>query len=56
MRRRRHELLAAVRAVFDVSVAQVALKTRQRGKGSQYGCFAQRGEFFMCVSMVRCCV
>lgn len=47
VRRRRHELLAAVRAVFDVSVAQVALKTRQRGKGgSQYGCFAQRGEFF----------
>ncbi|MRU29793.1 23S rRNA (guanine(2445)-N(2))/(guanine(2069)-N(7))-methyltransferase, partial [Xylella fastidiosa subsp. multiplex] len=47
VRRRRHELLAAVRAVFDVSVAQVDLKTRQRGKGgSQYGCFEQSGEFF----------
>ncbi|AXI84332.1 bifunctional 23S rRNA (guanine(2069)-N(7))-methyltransferase RlmK/23S rRNA (guanine(2445)-N(2))-methyltransferase RlmL [Xylella taiwanensis] len=47
VRRRRNELLTAVRTVFDVPTAQVALKTRQRGKGgSQYGCFAQRGEFF----------
>ncbi len=57
VRRRRHELLAAVRAVFDVSVAQVALKTRQRGKGGvSMVVLRSVGSFFMCVSMVRCCV
>ena len=46
MRRRRNELLAAAREVFEVPAEQVALKTRERGKGgSKYGRFEQRGEF-----------
>nr|WP_269450840.1 bifunctional 23S rRNA (guanine(2069)-N(7))-methyltransferase RlmK/23S rRNA (guanine(2445)-N(2))-methyltransferase RlmL [Stenotrophomonas sp. MMGLT7] len=46
VRRRRNELLAAAREVFQVPAEQVALKTRERGKGgSKYGRFEQRGEF-----------
>jgi len=46
VRRRRNELLAAAREVFDVPATQVALKSRERGKGgSKYGRFEQRGEF-----------
>src|SRR5690606_16065182 len=46
VRRRRNELLAAAREVFEVPAEQVALKTRERGKGgSKYGRFEQRGEF-----------
>jgi len=33
VRRRRNELLSAAREVFDVPAEQVALKTRERGKG-----------------------
>ena len=45
VRRRRHELLAAAREVFGVPHEQVALKTRERGKGgSKYGRMQQRGE------------
>lgn len=45
-RRRRNELLAAVRDVFAVPRERIALKTRARGKGgSKYGHFDQRGEF-----------
>ncbi len=39
VRRRRNELLAAARDVFQVPAEQVALKSRERGKGA-----AQRGE------------
>lgn len=46
VRRRRNELLAAAREVFEVPAEQVALKSRERGKGgSKYGRFEQRGEF-----------
>jgi len=47
-RRRFGELLDAVREVFAVPAAQVAIKTRARGKGgSKYGRMDQRGEFFV---------
>ncbi|HYG05180.1 MAG TPA: bifunctional 23S rRNA (guanine(2069)-N(7))-methyltransferase RlmK/23S rRNA (guanine(2445)-N(2))-methyltransferase RlmL [Stenotrophomonas sp.] len=46
VRRRRNELLAAAREVFEVPAEQVAFKSRERGKGgSKYGRFEQRGEF-----------
>lgn len=46
VRRRRNELLAAAREVFEVPRERIALKTRARGKGgSKYGQFDQRGEF-----------
>ncbi|MEH6421864.1 bifunctional 23S rRNA (guanine(2069)-N(7))-methyltransferase RlmK/23S rRNA (guanine(2445)-N(2))-methyltransferase RlmL [Pseudomonas sp. CGJS7] len=45
-RRRRNELLAAAREVFETPRERIALKTRARGKGgSKYGQFDQRGEF-----------
>ncbi|GAB1595428.1 bifunctional 23S rRNA (guanine(2069)-N(7))-methyltransferase RlmK/23S rRNA (guanine(2445)-N(2))-methyltransferase RlmL [Lysobacter claricitrinus] len=45
-RRRRNELLNAAREVFAVPRDNVALKTRERGKGgSKYGHFDRRGEF-----------
>lgn len=45
-RRRAGELLAAVREVFAVPTEQIALKSRERGKGgSKYGRMQQRGEF-----------
>jgi 23S rRNA (guanine2445-N2)-methyltransferase / 23S rRNA (guanine2069-N7)-methyltransferase len=45
-RGRRNELLAAARDVFSVPRENVALKTRERGKGgSKYGQLDQRGEF-----------
>ncbi|GAB3337379.1 bifunctional 23S rRNA (guanine(2069)-N(7))-methyltransferase RlmK/23S rRNA (guanine(2445)-N(2))-methyltransferase RlmL [Marilutibacter aestuarii] len=45
-RRRRNELMAAAREVFEVPREQLALKTRARGKGgSKYGTFDTRGEF-----------
>ncbi|MBB1061408.1 bifunctional 23S rRNA (guanine(2069)-N(7))-methyltransferase RlmK/23S rRNA (guanine(2445)-N(2))-methyltransferase RlmL [Marilutibacter spongiae] len=45
-RRRRNELMAAAREVFEVPREQLALKTRARGKGgSKYGAFDSRGEF-----------
>lgn len=45
VRRRRNELLAAAREVFAVPAEQVAMKSRERGKGgSKYGKFEQRGE------------
>ncbi|QCW28678.1 bifunctional 23S rRNA (guanine(2069)-N(7))-methyltransferase RlmK/23S rRNA (guanine(2445)-N(2))-methyltransferase RlmL [Lysobacter enzymogenes] len=45
-RRRRNELLAAAREVFEVPRERIAVKTRARGKGgSKYGQFDQRGEF-----------
>ena len=45
VKRRRNELLAAAREVFELPPERVALKTRERGKGgSKYGRFAQRGE------------
>lgn len=48
VRRRRNELLAAAREVFEVPAEQVALKSRERGKGgSKYGRFEQRGEFIL---------
>jgi len=48
-RRRLNELLAAARAVMDVPVERVALKTRAIGKGGgKYGRMAARGEF-ICV-------
>ena len=48
VRRRRNELLAAAREVFQVPAEQVALKSRERGKGgSKYGRFEQRGEFIL---------
>ena len=48
VRRRRNELLAAAREVFGVPAEQVALKSRERGKGgSKYGRFEQRGEFIV---------
>ncbi|WP_133501519.1 bifunctional 23S rRNA (guanine(2069)-N(7))-methyltransferase RlmK/23S rRNA (guanine(2445)-N(2))-methyltransferase RlmL [Cognatilysobacter terrigena] len=47
-RRRRNELLAAAREVFAVPRENVALKTRERGKGgSKYGHFDRRGEFIV---------
>jgi 23S rRNA (guanine2445-N2)-methyltransferase / 23S rRNA (guanine2069-N7)-methyltransferase len=46
--RRLDELLTAVREVFEIPDAQLACKTRQRGKGgSKYGRFDARGEFFV---------
>ncbi|MEE7561102.1 bifunctional 23S rRNA (guanine(2069)-N(7))-methyltransferase RlmK/23S rRNA (guanine(2445)-N(2))-methyltransferase RlmL, partial [Xanthomonas sp. Kuri4-2] len=46
VRRRRNELLAAAREVFEVPGERVALKSRERGKGgSKYGRFEQRNEF-----------
>ncbi|KAB7765275.1 bifunctional 23S rRNA (guanine(2069)-N(7))-methyltransferase RlmK/23S rRNA (guanine(2445)-N(2))-methyltransferase RlmL [Xanthomonas maliensis] len=46
VRRRRNELLAAARAVFEVPGEQVALKSRERGKGgSKYGRMEQRNAF-----------
>ncbi len=48
VRRRRNELLSAAREVFQVPADQVALKSRERGKGgSKYGRFEQRGEFVL---------
>ncbi len=48
VRRRRNELLSAAREVFQLPAEQVALKSRERGKGgSKYGRFEQRGEFIM---------
>jgi 23S rRNA (guanine2445-N2)-methyltransferase / 23S rRNA (guanine2069-N7)-methyltransferase len=48
VRRRRNELLSAAREVFQVPADQVALKSRERGKGgSKYGRFEQRGEFML---------
>ena len=45
VRRRRNELLAAAREVFAVPAEQVAMKSRERGKGgSKYGRMEQRGE------------
>ncbi|MGH8078941.1 MAG: bifunctional 23S rRNA (guanine(2069)-N(7))-methyltransferase RlmK/23S rRNA (guanine(2445)-N(2))-methyltransferase RlmL [Lysobacter sp.] len=45
-RRRRNELLAAAREVFEVPRERLAIKTRTRGKGgSKYGQLDQRGEF-----------
>jgi 23S rRNA (guanine2445-N2)-methyltransferase / 23S rRNA (guanine2069-N7)-methyltransferase len=47
-RRRFGELLDATREVFAVPPAQVAIKTRARGKGgSKYGRMDKRGEFFV---------
>jgi 23S rRNA (guanine2445-N2)-methyltransferase / 23S rRNA (guanine2069-N7)-methyltransferase len=47
-RRRRNELLNAAREVFAVPRDNVALKTRERGKGgSKYGHFDRRGEFLV---------
>jgi 23S rRNA (guanine2445-N2)-methyltransferase / 23S rRNA (guanine2069-N7)-methyltransferase len=47
VRRRRSELLAATRQHFGVPPEQLALKTRERGKGgSKYGRFQQQGERF----------
>ncbi|MGY3264202.1 bifunctional 23S rRNA (guanine(2069)-N(7))-methyltransferase RlmK/23S rRNA (guanine(2445)-N(2))-methyltransferase RlmL [Lysobacter sp. HA35] len=47
-RRRRNELLNAAREVFAVPRDNVALKTRERGKGgSKYGHFDRRGEFIV---------
>ncbi|HET6603411.1 MAG TPA: bifunctional 23S rRNA (guanine(2069)-N(7))-methyltransferase RlmK/23S rRNA (guanine(2445)-N(2))-methyltransferase RlmL [Xanthomonadaceae bacterium] len=44
--RRLRELLAAAREVFEVPREQVAVKTRERGKGgARYGRFERRGEF-----------
>jgi len=46
--RRLDELLAAVQAVLEIPDAQLACKTRQRGKGgSKYGRFDVRGEFIV---------
>ncbi|MNM43604.1 Ribosomal RNA large subunit methyltransferase K/L [compost metagenome] len=48
VRRRRNELLSAAREVFQVPAEQVALKSRERGKGgSKYGRFEQRGDFVL---------
>ena len=48
VRRRRNELLAATREVFQLPPAQIALKSRERGKGgSKYGRFEQRDEFIV---------
>jgi 23S rRNA (guanine2445-N2)-methyltransferase / 23S rRNA (guanine2069-N7)-methyltransferase len=48
VRRRRNELLAAAREVFAVPEAQVAMKSRERGKGgSKYGRFETRGELLL---------
>ncbi|MFT4257524.1 MAG: bifunctional 23S rRNA (guanine(2069)-N(7))-methyltransferase RlmK/23S rRNA (guanine(2445)-N(2))-methyltransferase RlmL [Pseudoxanthomonas sp.] len=50
VRRRFGELLAAAREVFAVPKAQVAIKSRSRGKGgSKYGRFEQRDEFIIVV-------
>jgi 23S rRNA (guanine2445-N2)-methyltransferase / 23S rRNA (guanine2069-N7)-methyltransferase len=44
-RRRRNELMAAAREVFDVPRDQLALKTRAKGKGgSKYGHLDSRGQ------------
>lgn len=48
VRRRRNELLAAAREVFEVPPQQVAMKSRERGKGgSKYGRFERRDEFIL---------
>ena len=48
VRRRRNELLSAAREVFQVTPEQVALKSRERGKGgSKYGRFERRDEFLV---------
>ena len=48
VRRRRNELLSAAREVFQVPPEQVALKSRERGKGgSKYGRFERRDEFLV---------
>ncbi len=48
VRRRRNELLSAAREVFQVPPEQVALKSRERGKGgSKYGRFERRDEFLI---------
>ena len=45
VRRRRNELLAAAAEVFALPAEQIAMKSRERGKGgSKYGKFQQRGE------------
>jgi len=45
-RRRLDELVAAVLDVFEIPRAQLACKTRSKGKGgSKYGRFAENGEF-----------
>ncbi|KRG69807.1 bifunctional 23S rRNA (guanine(2069)-N(7))-methyltransferase RlmK/23S rRNA (guanine(2445)-N(2))-methyltransferase RlmL [Pseudoxanthomonas dokdonensis] len=47
VRRRFGDLLAAAREVFALPPEQVAIKSRERGKGgSKYGRMEQRGEFF----------
>lgn len=47
-RRRRNELLSAAREVFAVPRENVAMKTRERGKGgSKYGNLDRRGEFLL---------
>lgn len=46
--RRFDELLAAVAQVFELAPAQLAVKTRRRGKGgSKYGRFQDRGEILV---------
>lgn len=48
VRRRRNELLSAAREVFQVPPEQVAMKSRERGKGgSKYGRFERRDEFIV---------
>ncbi|NIJ69518.1 bifunctional 23S rRNA (guanine(2069)-N(7))-methyltransferase RlmK/23S rRNA (guanine(2445)-N(2))-methyltransferase RlmL [Xanthomonas sp. 60] len=48
VRRRRNELLTAAREVFQLPPEQVALKSRERGKGgSKYGRFERRDEFLV---------
>jgi len=48
VRRRFSELLAAVREVFAVPQEQIAVKSRERGKGgSKYGRMQQRDEFIV---------
>ena len=45
VRRRRNELLAAAGEVFALPAEQIAMKSRERGKGgSKYGKFQHRGE------------
>lgn len=47
-RRRLGEIVRAATEAFAIPREQVAIKTRQRGKGgSKYGAMAQRGEFFI---------
>jgi len=54
-RRRLDELVAAVQDVFEIPRAQIACKTRAKGKGgSKYGRYDASGEFFVvCEGPVR---